>query len=40
MVPQSARFRAKRTILEIALDDEGIQVNVARNVKVGKLGKP
>jgi len=29
-----------RGILEIALDDEVIQVNVARNVKVGKLGKP
>ena len=29
-----------RGILEVALDDEVIQVNPARNVKVGKLGKP
>lgn len=29
-----------RGILDIALDDEVIQVNTAKNVKVGKLGKP
>jgi len=29
-----------RGILEVAMDDEVIQVNVATNVKIGKLGKP